>query len=107
MGRSATLWHKTVDRYGRSVWYITSDEVGVIATGLCSIYDPLSDENSYRLVNGGRVDLDPECDDPYPRKGLIVFGRSKFNRLSLVEARELIGLGLAAAVDAIEAELDT
>ena len=105
MTRSATIWHTTIDRYGRKILYITSNEVGVESAAICSVYDSTSEELSYRLVGDNRVGFDPEADAPYPERGLIVFGGSKHNRLSLSEARELIGLRMAAAADAVEASL--
>ncbi len=105
MTRSATHWHHTVDRYGRKILFITSDEIGVLSEAICAVFDGMSEEVSYRLVDGKRVALDPESDAPYPERGLIVFGRSKHNRLSLMEARGLDGLHMAAVADAVEAAI--
>lgn len=87
--RSATSWRKTIDRHGRTVLYITSDECTVPSAALCSIYDPMSDLPSRRMVRDGdgwtRRDFD-ESDEPYPSHGLIVYGTCKFDRPPLAEA---------------------
>lgn len=107
MTRSATYWHKCIDRYGRTILYITSNEVGISGVAICSIYDAASDEVSYRLMLGGeRRELDPESDAPYPETGLIVLGSWKGNRPDMDELRALTGMHGAIAADAIEAAIN-
>lgn len=100
--RSATTWHKTIDRHGRTILYITSDECTVSDIALCSVYDPMSDLPSRRMVRCGdgwtKRDFDEE-DQPYPSHGLIVYGRSKFDRPSIVEAYNFDRIA-AAAIEA-------
>lgn len=95
--RSATLWHKTTDAKGRTIKYITSDEVGIAAVALCSVYNPASDEPSARILR-----LDPDSpfsalgffgrdlltdeDQPFPPTGLLIYGSAKHDRASLAEA---------------------
>lgn len=106
MSRSATTWHKTVDNHGRTILYITSDECTVNGVGICSIYDPMSDEPSYRLLEDGeRRPMNPHTDAPYPEHGLVVLGTSKFNRPTLTEVCALTGLRGKAAALAVEAAI--
>lgn len=105
--RSVTNWHSTVDSLGRQVNYITSDEIGVPAAAVCSIYDPASDEPSYRLIwaTGERRSFG-EADEPYPAKGLVVLGVDKHSRPGLDEAAALIGIKGHIAVGAVRKAID-
>lgn len=98
--RSATDWHTTVDKLGRTISYITSDEVGVPAIAVCSIRDPRSNVQSFRRVG----DMDAamgEADEPIPSHGLVVLGRHKHDRPSLDEVHAMTDINGAAAVDAV------
>jgi hypothetical protein len=104
MPRSATAWHQVLDRYGRTILYITSDECTVRGIGVCSIHDRDSDVVSYRLMaDGSHRAMDQDSEGPFPERGLVVLGTSKFDRPTLTEVRALTGLHGAAAADAIEA----
>ena len=102
--RSATSWHSAIDRLGREINYITSNEVGVAAVAIARVYDPASREPSCRIVNGERVAFD-ESDQPYPACGLTVFGRSKFDRPTLKAFANCAFFGAAAVVAAVTADV--
>jgi len=104
MTRPATTWHKVIDKYGRTILYITSDECTVNGIGVASIHDRDSDVPSYRLMSdGAHRGMSQDDDGPFPERGLVVLGTSKFDRPTLDEVRALTGLHGSVAVDAIEA----
>lgn len=102
-GRSSTDWHTCTDALGRKINYITSDEATVISIAVCSIHAPGSNEPSFRRVATGDVAFN-ESDEPIPSHGLIVLGRSKFDRPSLDDVRAMIDIDGPTAVAAVLAD---
>lgn len=111
--RSATHWRSTTDEFGRTIQYITSNECTVDSVCLCSEYDPDSDLPSRRMVrrnletpddiatrNWRMERLDPDIDGPYPKTGLTIWGRSKFDRPTLNEAKKLAPTAVKAIMEA-------
>ena len=107
-GRSATIWHVAVDKCGRTIRYVTSDECTVNAVGVCSVLDPDSDAPSYRLLeDGSRRLLDQDSEGWFPDRGLVVLGTCKFDRPTLGDMRRLTGLRGKAVAEAIDRALRT
>lgn len=98
--RSATDWHSTVDKLGRTISYITSDEVGILTIAVCSIHDPHSNVQSFRRRAAGDQAMG-DADQPIPSHGLVVLGTHKGDRPSLDEVRAMTDINGGAAVDAV------
>jgi len=98
--RAATDFRECRDARGRRISYIVSDEPTVIGIGVHSIYDPLSNLSSFRRVGGDDAAM-TDADEPFPGRGLVVLGVSKFDRPSLAQVERMTdidGASVAAAI---------
>lgn len=104
---SSTIWHVTTDALGRTIRYITSNEIDVASAAVCSILDPNGDEPSCRIdpATGERKLMGGEADEPYPRTGLIVLGWTKYTRPDLAETAAMTGINGHIAAEAVRRAL--
>ncbi len=103
-GRATTDFHECHDALGRRISYIVSNEPTVISVGVHSIYDPRGNKPSFRRLADADAVM-TEADEPIPSKGLIVLGRSKFDRPSLGEVERMADIDGAAIAAAIRDDI--